>query len=92
VELARAAGKPAGAAEGLEWPAAPTGYDRVHEGPGRPLLSLSRGRRGPAPQLLRFGYAVMGQEDLDGAVRVFLLNVELFPESGNVFDSLAEAT
>ena len=33
----------------------------------------------------------MGQEDLDGAVRVFLLNVELFPESWNVFDSLAEA-
>ncbi len=33
----------------------------------------------------------MGQEDLDGAVRVFLLNVELFPESGNAYDSLAEA-
>ncbi len=38
-----------------------------------------------------FGYAVMGQDDLDGAVRVFLLNVELFPESGNAYDSLAEA-
>ncbi len=36
-----------------------------------------------------FGYAVLGQEDLDGAVRVFLLDVELFPESGNVYDSLA---
>lgn len=33
----------------------------------------------------------MGQEDLDGAVRVFLLNVELFPESGNAYDSLAES-
>ena len=33
----------------------------------------------------------MGQDDLDGAVRVFLLTVELFPESGNAYDSLAEA-
>jgi len=38
-----------------------------------------------------FGYAVMGKDDLDGALEVFLLNVELFPESSNVYDSLAEA-
>ena len=33
----------------------------------------------------------MGEDDLDGALKVFLLNVELFPESSNVYDSLAEA-
>jgi len=38
-----------------------------------------------------FGYAVMGEDDLDGALEVFLLNVKLFPESSNVYDSLAEA-
>lgn len=38
-----------------------------------------------------FGYAIMGDDDLTGALRVFLLNVEMFPESFNVYDSLAEA-
>lgn len=37
------------------------------------------------------GYSLMGNEDFDGAVRVFALNVEQFPESGNVHDSLGEA-
>jgi len=38
-----------------------------------------------------FGYAVLAAGDADGAVRVFALNAELFPGSGNVWDSLAEA-
>ncbi|MCL7959414.1 MAG: c-type cytochrome [marine benthic group bacterium] len=37
------------------------------------------------------GYSLMAKDDFDGAVRVFLLNVEQSPESGNVYDSLAEA-
>jgi tetratricopeptide (TPR) repeat protein len=37
------------------------------------------------------GYTLMGDDDFDGAVRVFSLNVEQFPESGNVYDSLGEA-
>ena len=38
-----------------------------------------------------FGYEVLGKEDAKGAIRVFELNTEKFPESGNVWDSLAEA-
>jgi hypothetical protein len=41
--------------------------------------------------LNEFGYEVMEAGDFDGAIRVFQRNVGLFPESGNVYDSLAEA-
>ena len=37
------------------------------------------------------GYELMGQGKLDLAVEVFKLNVEAYPDSSNVYDSLAEA-
>jgi tetratricopeptide (TPR) repeat protein len=37
-----------------------------------------------------FGYQVL-EKDAAGAIRVFQLNAEVFPQSGNVWDSLAEA-
>jgi tetratricopeptide (TPR) repeat protein len=37
------------------------------------------------------GYRLLGQEKFDDAIRIFALNVERFPNSGNVYDSLAEA-
>jgi tetratricopeptide (TPR) repeat protein len=37
------------------------------------------------------GYELMGEKKLDLAVEVFKLNVEAYPESWNVYDSLAEA-
>jgi tetratricopeptide (TPR) repeat protein len=37
------------------------------------------------------GYELMGQKKLDLAVGVFKLNVEVYPDSFNVYDSLAEA-
>jgi tetratricopeptide (TPR) repeat protein len=37
------------------------------------------------------GYELMGQKKLDLAVEVFKLNVEAYPDSFNVYDSLAEA-
>jgi CubicO group peptidase (beta-lactamase class C family) len=37
------------------------------------------------------GYALLAQGDPDGAVTVFEVNVEAYPESFNVYDSLAEA-
>lgn len=43
------------------------------------------------PALNGFGYTLLGEGDLDAAVRVFQLNVETYPESSNVYDSLAEA-
>jgi tetratricopeptide (TPR) repeat protein len=38
-----------------------------------------------------FGYQVLGNQDAAGAIRVFKLNAEAFPQSGNVWNSLAEA-
>jgi pentatricopeptide repeat protein len=38
-----------------------------------------------------FGYEVMGNNEIDGAVKVFEMNAKMFPESANVWDSLAEA-
>lgn len=41
--------------------------------------------------LNEFGYEILGNDDIEGAIAVFALNTEAFPESGNVWDSLAEA-
>lgn len=38
-----------------------------------------------------FGYEILEGKDLDGAIAVFRLNASEFPESANVWDSLAEA-
>ncbi len=37
------------------------------------------------------GYRLLGAGDSEAAIEIFQLNVELFPESANVYDSLAEA-
>ena len=38
-----------------------------------------------------FGYTLLEGKDTPGAVQVFKLNADTFPESANVWDSLAEA-
>jgi tetratricopeptide (TPR) repeat protein len=38
-----------------------------------------------------FGYEVLGNDDAKGAIDVFKLNADKYPDSGNVWDSLAEA-
>jgi tetratricopeptide (TPR) repeat protein len=43
------------------------------------------------PPLNALGYRIMGEGDIEAAITVFQLNVEQFPESWNVYDSLAEA-
>lgn len=42
-------------------------------------------------ELNAYGYAFVQRGDFDNAVRIFEINVELFPESWNVYDSLGEA-
>ncbi|HYJ46559.1 MAG TPA: serine hydrolase [Pyrinomonadaceae bacterium] len=42
-------------------------------------------------QMNRIGYALLSQKKLDEAIEIFRLNVEDFPNSWNVYDSLAEA-
>jgi predicted alpha/beta superfamily hydrolase len=37
------------------------------------------------------GYQVLGREEFDAAIAIFRYNVELYPESANVYDSLGEA-
>src|SRR6266851_8838660 len=37
-----------------------------------------------------FGYDLLEKKDFAGAIQIFKLNTELFPESANVWDSLAE--
>jgi len=41
--------------------------------------------------LNEFGYELLGKDDVDGAIAMLRLNAEQFPQSGNVWDSLAEA-
>ncbi len=41
--------------------------------------------------LNQLGYQVMGNNDLEKATEIFLANVKLYPNSDNVYDSLAEA-
>jgi tetratricopeptide (TPR) repeat protein len=38
-----------------------------------------------------YGYASLQQGQVDNAIRMFRVNVELFPDSRNVYDSLGEA-
>ncbi len=43
------------------------------------------------PQLNALGYALLQHQRYDDAIAIFLLNVETFPKSFNVYDSLGEA-
>jgi CubicO group peptidase (beta-lactamase class C family) len=43
------------------------------------------------PQLNTLGYRLMQQGKIKEAIRVLQLNVEAYPQSGNVYDSLGEA-
>jgi CubicO group peptidase (beta-lactamase class C family) len=49
--------------------------------------------RGDIPELSinALGYQLLNQKMLSQAIQIFLLNVELFPQSSNTYDSLAEA-
>lgn len=42
-------------------------------------------------RLNRIGYALMSQKKVEQAIAVFKVNVELYPKSANVYDSLGEA-
>lgn len=44
-----------------------------------------------SPELNSLGYQVMRMGDIAGAVEIFELNVEQFPQEWNVYDSLGEA-
>ena len=56
-------------------------------------LSKKYGYEIPIPEgdLNRLGYYYLGKKDIKNALNVFKRNVELFPNSPNVYDSLGEA-
>ena len=41
--------------------------------------------------LNNFGYEILEKKDFPSAIQIFQLNAEVYPQSGNVWDSLAEA-
>ena len=45
----------------------------------------------PEPLMNQLGYQLMGAGKMDEAIEAFKLNVERYPKSANVYDSLAEA-
>ncbi|MBN1163811.1 MAG: tetratricopeptide repeat protein [Candidatus Krumholzibacteriota bacterium] len=67
------------------------GFDRVVT--HYDALSERYGYRIPVPETVcnRLGYRALGEGDADLAFRIFTLNAEEYPESPNVWDSLAEA-
>lgn len=56
-------------------------------------VSKEAGFEVPIPEQLvnQFGYILLGRNDLQSATAVFRRNVELYPKSANVYDSLGEA-
>lgn len=42
-------------------------------------------------ELNSLGYSLMGNKRLEDAIEIFKLNIEIFPQSGNLYDSLGEA-
>lgn len=72
-------GLPVGGLDGLE-----KHYREISQRYGYPV---------PVPESLLndFGYALMGRKRVDEAVAIFRRNVELYPASANVYDSLGEA-
>lgn len=62
------------------------------------LVELLQGirRANPESPLIReeavnsFGYSLLGKKQAEAAIDVFRLNTELYPQSGNAWDSLAE--
>ena len=46
----------------------------------------------PGEQVVnQLGYRKLGRDDFDGAIAVFRYNIELYPDSANVYDSFGEA-
>ncbi len=47
--------------------------------------------KAPERTINQIGYALLNQDKIDEAIQVFTRNVETYPESSNVYDSLGEA-
>jgi len=74
-------------------------YTLIDEGAGESAINgvlAERDRKGGKyyfleDQLNAYGYRFLQQDKVKGAITLFRLNVNLFPASWNVYDSLGEA-
>jgi tetratricopeptide (TPR) repeat protein len=57
---------------------------------GEELLAASLGTA-TENELNNYGYQLMGQNQLDEAIKIFKMNIKNHPDSWNVYDSLGEA-
>jgi CubicO group peptidase (beta-lactamase class C family) len=75
---------PAEDLEAGKFAAAAAGYQRLRdENPSDP--SVAEGR------LNALGYALLGRNEVKGAIAILHMNTQLYPDSANTYDSLAEA-
>ncbi|MXV14273.1 serine hydrolase [Pedobacter sp. HMF7056] len=74
--------------------------DKIDTAPGAEILAAYRELKTSHPNEYNFesestlntiGYVLLNKKRFDDAILVFSYNTTLFPKSGNVFDSLAEA-
>ena len=65
--------------------------DGVDAALARAREARASGERFDENQLNQVGYALLGEGEVESAIRVFALNVELFPDAANPYDSLGEA-
>jgi CubicO group peptidase (beta-lactamase class C family) len=75
---------PAEDLEAGKFAAAAAGYQRLRDAnPSDPSVAESR--------LNALGYAVLSRNEFKGAIAIFRMNTQLYPDSANTYDSLAEA-
>lgn len=65
------------------------GYNKAIE--AAESIQASQDIRFAEADINRWGYSLIGQQKLQSALNVFLLNNHFFPDSANTYDSLAEA-
>jgi CubicO group peptidase (beta-lactamase class C family) len=75
---------PAEDVEAGNFSAAAAGYKRLREAnPSDPSIA--------EPRLNDLGYALLSRDQFKGAIAIFQVNTQLYPDSANTYDSLAEA-
>jgi tetratricopeptide (TPR) repeat protein len=75
---------PAEEVEGGNFAAAAAGYKRLRDAnPSDPSVAEAR--------LNELGYALLSRDEFKGAIAILQVNTQLYPDSANTYDSLAEA-
>ncbi len=82
--IADAVRVPAEDVEAGNFAAAAAGYKRLRDAnPSDPSIA--------EPRLNELGYALLSRDEFKGAIAILQVNTQLYPDSANTYDSLAEA-